>query len=70
MDDLAKGFDAGGLVHMMVLCESVQRTMKQSSAPRALFDALIVRLAMTEQAAEAAALLSGSSATGPPGKKA
>jgi citrate lyase subunit beta/citryl-CoA lyase len=47
---LAQKFDAAGLVHMLALCENVQRAAKSSSVPRALFDALLVRLAMTDSA--------------------
>jgi len=49
-------FDAAGLVHMIALCESVQRSVKSSSTPRALMDALVVRLAMTEKLADVTAL--------------
>ncbi|USN98902.1 MAG: DNA polymerase III subunit gamma/tau [Phycisphaeraceae bacterium] len=54
-------FDAAGLVHMIALTESVQRALKSSSAPRALFDALLVRLALTEKLADVTALVAGSS---------
>lgn len=57
--DLAKKFDAAGLVHMIALCENVQRAAKSSSVPRALFDALLVRLAMTEKLADVTAIVSG-----------
>ncbi|MEM7621940.1 MAG: DNA polymerase III subunit gamma/tau [Planctomycetota bacterium] len=66
---LASRFDAAGLVHMIALCESVQRAMKTSSVPRALFDALMVRLAMTEHLADVAGLvLSGGGGSVPAGK--
>jgi len=55
--ELAGRFDAAGLVHMIALCESVQRSIRASSVPRALFDALMVRLAMTEHFADAAGLI-------------
>jgi len=57
--DLAKKFDAAGLVHMIALCENVQRAAKSSSVPRALFDALLVRLAMTEKLADVTAIVTG-----------
>ncbi len=67
----AQRFDAAGLVHMIALTESVQRAIKSSSTPRALFDALLVRLAMTEKLADVTALVAGSGATaGAPSKKA
>jgi DNA polymerase III subunit gamma/tau len=57
---LAARFDAAGLVHMIALCENVQRAAKNSAVPRALLDALIVRLAMTEKLADVTALGAGS----------
>ncbi len=57
--ELASRFDAAGLVHMIALTESVQRAIKSSAAPRALFDALLVRLALTEKLADVTALVSG-----------
>ena len=58
----AQRFDAAGLVHMIALTESVQRAVKSSSSPRALFDALLVRLAMTEKLADVTALVAGNGA--------
>lgn len=52
-------FDAAGLVHMIALCENVQRAAKSSAAPRALLDALIVRMAMTEKLADVTAVVMG-----------
>ncbi len=50
-------FDPAGLVHMIALCESVQRSIRNSSAPRALLDACIVRLALTEKLADVTAVV-------------
>jgi DNA polymerase-3 subunit gamma/tau len=58
----AQKFDAAGLVHMIALCENVQRAAKSSSVPRALFDALLVRLAMTEKLADVTCCWAGLSA--------
>ena len=58
----AARFDAAGVVHMIALCESVQRAVKNSSSPRALMDALVVRLAMTEKLADVTAVVTGSAA--------
>lgn len=55
----AEKFDAAGIVHMIALCENVQRATKGSSTPRALVDALIVRLALTEKLADVTAIISG-----------
>jgi len=52
-------FDAAGLVHMIALCENLQRVGKNSSNPRALLDATVVRLALSEKMADVAALLAG-----------
>jgi DNA polymerase-3 subunit gamma/tau len=73
-------FDAAGLVHMIAVCESVQRQVKQSAAPRALFDAAIARLAQADKLADVSALIAGSAnlqhpvphpqpSGGPPAKK-
>jgi len=53
----ASNFDAPGIVHMIALCESVQRSIKSSPAPRALLEACMVRLAMTEKIADVAAIV-------------
>lgn len=53
----SKHFDEGALSHMIALVESVRRNARSSSTPRALLDALIVRLAMTERLARVAALI-------------
>jgi len=67
--DRASRFDAAGLVHMIAVVESVQRALKSSPAPRALFDACMVRLAMTEKLADVTALLQGAAPRGrSPGK--
>lgn len=55
----AKAFDAAGIVHMIALCENVQRTCKLSSNPRALLDAAMVRLALSEKMADVTAVLKG-----------
>ncbi len=60
----AKRFDAAGIVHMIALCENVQRATKGSSTPRALVDALVVRLALTEKLADVTAMVVGGGAGG------
>lgn len=72
--ELSSRFDPAGVVHMIALCESVQRAVKGSAAPRALLDALLVRLAQTEKLAEVTALVAGAAAPasgrgGPAAKK-
>ncbi len=56
-------FDAAGLVHMIARCESVQRSAKSSATPRVLFDALLVRLSMTERLADVTSLAARLSGT-------
>ncbi len=71
----ATRFDAAGLVHMIALAENVQRASKSSSTPRALLDALLVRLAMTEKLADITAFIAGAAGSAggmlaAPGKRA
>ena len=56
---LAPSFDAAGLVHLIALCEATGRHAQGSATSRALFDAALVRMAMSEHFADIAALLSG-----------
>ena len=55
----AKSFDTAVLVHTIALLENVQRHGRSSSTPRALLDAAMVRLAMSEKVADLVALLAG-----------
>ncbi|QOI99277.1 MAG: DNA polymerase III subunit gamma/tau [Phycisphaeraceae bacterium] len=64
----AARFDPAGLTHMIALCESVQRSVRASGSPRALFDALIVRLALTEKIADVTALVRETSHPAPTGR--
>jgi len=63
---LAERFDAAGLVHLIALVESVKRNARNSSTARALVDAMVVRMAMSEQLADVGRLLAGG---GIPAKK-
>jgi DNA polymerase III subunit gamma/tau len=47
-----QAFDTAAVSHMIILCENAQRQCKQSTTARALFDATIARLAMTQQIAD------------------
>ncbi len=58
----ATSFDAPGLVHMIALCDAVARNARGSAAARALFDAALVRLCLSERFADIAALLDGAPA--------
>ncbi|MGC8625358.1 MAG: DNA polymerase III subunit gamma/tau [Phycisphaerae bacterium] len=46
---LAPAFDAAVLVHHIALCDQTLRSLRGSTMPRPLFDALMVRLAMAGQ---------------------
>ncbi len=59
----AARFDAAGLVYMISLCENVSRTMRASTSSRALLDAAVVRLAMSEKFADVAAVAMGVAGT-------
>ncbi len=59
----AAKFDVPGLVHMIALCDHLQRTGKQSGISRALLDATIVRLTLAEKMADISAILAGRSGT-------
>ncbi len=58
--DRAASFDAPSLSHMIALCETAQRVCRESPAPRAMFDASLVRLAMTERFADLVSLAEAS----------
>jgi DNA polymerase III subunit gamma/tau len=69
-DEVARAakFDAAGLVHMIALCEQVQRAIRTSAAGRALVDAMVVRLALTEKLADVTAVAArlGGNGAAPP----
>ena len=54
----AAKFDASGLVYMIALCDAAASRSKLSSNPRAVLDAVMVRLALAEKMADVAGLLS------------
>ena len=60
--ELAGRFDTHALVHMIALCENLQRSARSSSNGRALLDATLARLCLAENFADVAALLSGNGA--------
>jgi len=64
----ARCFDTAGLMHLIALCESVQRSIKSSPAPRALLEACMVRLSMSEKIADVAALVAQGSGAAPPSR--
>lgn len=55
----AQRFDAAGITHLIAVCESCSRMLGQTVMPRALFDAMLVRLAMADHVAEVSRLVAG-----------
>ena len=62
---LATSFDAPALVHMIVACDAGSRQVRTSGTPRALMEAILVRLCFVESFAQAAGLLSEGAAAPP-----
>jgi hypothetical protein len=60
---LAGRFDAPTAVHLIALCEQTLRALKASTMHRPLFDALIVRLSLSEQFSSIRQLLAGGTGT-------
>lgn len=57
--EMAGRFDAPGLTHLIAVCDAVARNAKSTSNPRAMLDAALVRLSLSEKFADATALLAG-----------
>lgn len=55
----ARHFDAAGLVHLIAICDAVSRRAGSSSAGRALYDAALVRMALSDHLADIPALMRG-----------
>jgi DNA polymerase-3 subunit gamma/tau len=51
----AANFDAPTLVHLIAICDAVSRNARTSAASRALFDAAVVRMALSRQFADTSA---------------
>ncbi len=62
----AKHFDSAGLVHLIAMCDAVERNTRHSSVSRALFDAALVRMCMSEHFASLADLIRGSASGAAP----
>ncbi|MEE3002211.1 MAG: DNA polymerase III subunit gamma/tau [Planctomycetota bacterium] len=61
--------DADAVLHMIARCEATARHARFTASSRALFDALLVRLASTERLADISSMLRGTSAATVPAKK-
>ena len=59
---LAASADAAFAAHAIALCDATARNARGSSAPRALYDACLARLALSKRFAAGAALLAGGGA--------
>ena len=60
---ISSQFDQAVLTYMIALCDMSSRQVKRGGSGRALFDATIARLCMTEELVEATEVLSGESTT-------
>ena len=58
----AKAFEPATLAHLIAVCDAVLRSAKQSGAPRTLFDAAVVRMALAARFAPVAEVGAGTSA--------
>ncbi|MDZ4830966.1 MAG: DNA polymerase III subunit gamma/tau [Phycisphaerae bacterium] len=68
LERLAKPFDAASLVHLIAMCDAVAAKARDSSNSRALYDAALVRMSLSEQFADATAVLrDADAATAPSG---
>ncbi len=65
----ASGFEPEQLVHMIALCDAANARVRVSASPRAILDAAVARMAMSERFARAASLLAGDAAAATPSKK-
>jgi DNA polymerase-3 subunit gamma/tau len=65
----ASRFDAPALTHLIALCDSVHRSMRAGGSVRALFDAAVVRLSLTDKLADVTALLAGAGVGGSAARK-
>jgi DNA polymerase-3 subunit gamma/tau len=65
----AKSFEPATLAHLIAVSDAVLRAVKQSGAPRTLFDAAVVRMALAARFAPVGEVASagGSAAGAPPG---
>ena len=65
----AGGYDPAQLVHLVALCDAAAQRVRMSTVPRAIVDAVVARMAMTERYRDAATLLAGGEVDVPATKK-
>ena len=68
--DDARAFDPATLAHLVAVCDAVLRSCKQSGAPRTLFDAAVVRMALASRFAPSSEAAAPGGPPGLPAKKA
>ena len=66
----ARAFEPATLAHLVAVCDAVLRSCKQSGAPRTLFDAAVVRMALASRFAPSAEAAAPGGPPGLPAKKA
>jgi DNA polymerase-3 subunit gamma/tau len=66
----ARSFEPATLAHLVAVCDAVLRSCKQSGAPRTLFDAAVVRMALASRFAPASEAAAPGAPPGLPAKKA
>lgn len=65
----SQAYDPSQLVHLVALCDAAAQRVRISTVPRAIVDAVVARMALSERFADAASLLSGTSSGEPTKKK-
>lgn len=65
----ASNFESEQLVHMIALCDAASARVRVSASPRAILDAAVARMALSERFARAASLLAGDVVAATPAKK-
>ncbi|MBC03950.1 MAG: DNA polymerase III, subunit gamma and tau [Phycisphaerae bacterium] len=65
----AEGYDPAQLVHLVALCDAAAQRVRMSTVPRAIVDAVVARMAMSERYRDAATLLAGGDVEVPTTKK-
>lgn len=65
----SEAYDPSQLVHLVALCDAAAQRVRISTVPRAIVDAVVARMALSERFANAASLLADHESTGPAKKK-
>ena len=65
----SEAYDPSQLVHLVALCDAAAQRVRISTVPRAIVDAVVARMALSERFANAASLLADHESSGPAKKK-